>query len=65
MAALGKFSSNHEKAQTLSVMSLHLLQLSMAYIKTLMIQQIIEELGLKDQLTKKIKDDIYSSDPFL
>ncbi|PJE09547.1 MAG: hypothetical protein CK430_10875 [Legionella sp.] len=65
MAALGKFSSNPEKAQTLSVMSLHLLQLSMAYIKTLMIQQIIEELGLKDQLTKKIKDDIYSSDPFL
>lgn len=51
----GEISSNHEKAQTLSVMSLHLLQLSMVYINTLMIQQIIEELGLKDQLTKEDK----------
>lgn len=51
----GEISSNHEKAQTLSIMSLHLLQLSMVYINTLMIQQIIEELGLKDQLTKEDK----------
>jgi len=36
-------------------MSLHLLQLSMVYINTLMIQQIIEELGLKEQLTKEDK----------
>jgi len=51
----GEISSNHEKAQTLSVMSLHLLQLSMVYINTLMIQQIIEEHGLKEMLTKEDK----------
>lgn len=51
----GEISSNHEKAQTLSVMSLHLLQLSMVYINTLMIQQIIEEHGLNDILTKEDK----------
>ena len=47
----GEISSNHEKAQTLSVQSLHLLQLSMVYINTVMIQQIIEEHNLKDILT--------------
>lgn len=46
----GEISSNHEKAQTLSELSLHLLQLSMVYINTLMIQQIIEEHGLKNKL---------------
>lgn len=51
----GEISSNHEKAQTLSVLSLHLLQLSMVYINTLMIQQIIEEHGLKNKLTREDK----------
>lgn len=51
----GEISSNHEKAQTLSVMSLHLLQLSMVYINTLMIQQIIEEQKLTGILTKEDK----------
>ncbi|HDV5690335.1 TPA: Tn3 family transposase [Legionella pneumophila] len=51
----GEISSNHEKAQTLSVLSLHLLQLSMVYINTLMIQKIIEEHGLKNKLTKEDK----------
>lgn len=51
----GEISSNHEKAQTLSVISLHLLQLSMVYINTLMIQQIIEEQRLSDVLTKEDK----------
>ncbi len=51
----GEISSNHEKAQTLSVLSLHLVQLSMVYINTLMIQQIIEEHGLKNKLTKEDK----------
>lgn len=51
----GEISSNHEKAQALSVLSLHLLQLSMVYINTLMIQQIIEEHGLKNKLTKEDK----------
>ena len=36
-------------------MSLHLLQLSMVYINTLMIQQIIEELGLKRSTDKEDK----------
>lgn len=51
----GEISSNHEKTQTLSVLSLHLVQLSMVYINTLMIQQIIEEHGLKNKLTKEDK----------
>ncbi|KTC69026.1 Tn3 transposase DDE domain protein [Legionella birminghamensis] len=51
----GEISSNHAKTQTLSVLSLHLLQLSMVYINTLMIQQIIEEHGLKNKLTKEDK----------
>lgn len=51
----GEISSNHEKAQTLSVLSLHLVQLSMVYINTLMIQKIIEEHGLKNKLTKEDK----------
>ena len=36
----GEITSNHEKSQDLSVLSLHFLQLSMIYINTLMIQQI-------------------------
>lgn len=51
----GEISSNHEKSQTLSVLSLHLLQLSMVYINTLMIQQIVKEHGLKNKLTKEDK----------
>lgn len=51
----GEISSNHEKAQTLSVLSLHLLQLSMVYINTLMIQQIINEHDLVGALTEEDK----------
>jgi TnpA family transposase len=51
----GGISSNREKNQEISVLSLHLLQLSMVYINTLMIQQIIKENNLMDILTKEDK----------
>ena len=47
----GEISSNELKTQELSVLCLHLLQLSMVYINTLMVQQIIEENSLLDILT--------------
>ena len=51
----GEISSNRCKNQEISVLSLHLLQLSMVYINTLMIQQIITENNLLDKLTKEDK----------
>ncbi|WP_150464767.1 Tn3 family transposase, partial [Francisella sp. XLW-1] len=51
----GEISSNRQKNQEISVLSLHLLQLSMVYINTLMIQQIIKENNLMDKLTKEDK----------
>jgi TnpA family transposase len=47
----GEISSNHEKTQTLSVLSLHLLQLSMVYVNTLMLQKILVEHRLLNILT--------------
>ncbi|WP_150466057.1 Tn3 family transposase [Francisella sp. SYW-2] len=51
----GEISSNRQKNQEISVLSLHLLQLNMVYINTLMIQQIIKENNLMDKLTKEDK----------
>ena len=51
----GEISSNHEKSQELSVLSLQFLQLSMIYINTLMIQQIIREKNLLPILTQEDK----------
>ena len=51
----GEISSNHEKAQTLSVQSLHLLQLSMVYMNTMMIQKIIKDRQLTNKLTAEDK----------
>lgn len=51
----GEISSNREKFQELSVLSLHLLQLSMVYINTMMIQQIIYEHNLISKLTSEDK----------
>lgn len=51
----GEISSNHDKTQEISVLSLHLLQLSMVYVNTLMLQQILVEHNLIDKLTKEDK----------
>jgi len=51
----GEISSNHEKTQTLSVLSLHLLQLSMVYVNTLMLQHVLVEYHLLNKLTNEDK----------
>jgi TnpA family transposase len=51
----GEISTNKEKSQELAVLSLHLLQLSMVYVNTMMIQQIIYEQNLIDKLTHEDK----------
>lgn len=47
----GEISSNHEKTQELSVLSLHLLQSTMVYVNTLMLQQVLVEHDFIDKLT--------------
>lgn len=39
----GEVATNHRQAQELTLLSLHLLQISMVYINTLMIQQILAD----------------------
>lgn len=39
----GEFASNHMAVQELSMLCLHLLQISLVYINTLMIQQVLSE----------------------
>lgn len=51
----GEITSNHEKAQELSVLSLHLLQLSMVYVNTLMLQQVLIEKNFINKLTDEDK----------
>ena len=51
----GEISSNYQRSQTLSILSLHLLQLSMVYMNTIMIQQIIREYHFIDELTLEDK----------
>lgn len=51
----GEISSNYLRMQTIAVLSLHMLQLSMVYINTLMIQQIIKEKNLMNKLTAEDK----------
>lgn len=51
----GEITSNHEKTQELSVLSLHLLQLAMVYVNTLMIQQVLIEQNMIDKLTDEDK----------
>jgi hypothetical protein len=47
----GEFSSNRLAAQELSMLSLHLLQASLVYINTLMIQQVLAEPTWFDRMT--------------
>jgi TnpA family transposase len=51
----GEITSNHDKAQELSVLSLHLLQLAMVYVNTLMIQQVLIEQNMIGRLTSEDK----------
>ena len=51
----GEISSNHHKTQELSVLSLHLLQSSMVYVNTLMLQQILVDYDMLDKLTDEDK----------
>lgn len=52
---VGEISTNREKSQELSVLSLHLLQLSMVYVNTMMIQQVIYESNLINELSPEDK----------
>jgi len=47
----GEFTSNKLEDQEILMLSLHLLQVSLVYINTLMIQQVLEEEGWKGRLT--------------
>jgi TnpA family transposase len=49
---LGEVSSNRREEQVLSVLCLHLLQVCMVYINTLMIQKVLSSKKWKDRLTK-------------
>jgi len=47
----GEFASNRLEDQELAMLSLHLLQVSLVYINTLMIQQVLAEPTWQDRLT--------------
>lgn len=47
----GEFASNKLEDQELAMLSLHLLQVSLVYINTLMIQQVLAEPAWQDRLT--------------
>ena len=54
----GAFSSNNPEELELSMLCLHLLQISMVYINTLMLQQVLQESCWIDKLTIKEKRSI-------
>ena len=47
----GEFASNRLEDQEILMLSLHLLQISLVYVNTLMIQQVLEEEQWRDRLT--------------
>jgi TnpA family transposase len=47
----GEFTSNRLEDQELAMLSLHLLQVSLVYINTLMIQQVLAEPAWQNRLT--------------
>ena len=49
----GEISTNRKDHQEMSLLCLHLLQASMVYINTLMIQQVIEEPGWSERMTPR------------
>jgi TnpA family transposase len=52
---LGEISSNNREEQELSIVCLHLLQVCMVYINTLLIQEVLSDQTLYDKLTKEDK----------
>lgn len=52
---LGQLASNNKEEQELSVACLHLLQVCMVYINTLIIQEILSEKSWQDKLTTEDK----------
>ncbi len=49
----GEVASNKLEDQEISVLALHLLQISLVYINTLMIQQILKEPAWKERMTER------------
>ena len=47
----GEFASNRLEDQEILMLSLHLLQISLVYVNTLMIQQVLDEEKWRDRLT--------------
>ena len=58
----GEFATNDRQDQELTMLSLHLLQTSMVYVNTLMIQQVLQD----EKLLKKLeKDDLRALSPLI
>ena len=49
----GEFSTNRREDQELAMLALHLLQISLVYIQTLMIQDVLEEPAWMNTMTKE------------
>lgn len=49
----GEFATNNIEEQETIMLALHLLQISLVYINTLMIQQVLSESEWKTELTKE------------
>ena len=49
----GELASNRRDQQELAVLSLHLLQISLVYIQTLLIQQLLAEPAWMNKMTKE------------
>jgi TnpA family transposase len=49
----GEISSNRKESQEMGLLCLHLLQSSMVYINTLMIQEVLKETGWTDKMTPR------------
>lgn len=49
----GEFASNRLDDQELTMLSLHLLQISMVYVNTLMIQEVLEKPHWANRLTEE------------
>lgn len=49
----GEFTSNRTAEQELSMLSLHLLQISLVYINTLLIQNILSEPAWRQRMTEE------------
>jgi len=58
----GEFSSNRQEDQELTMLSMHLLQISLVYIQTLMIQDVLAE---PEWMNKMTKEDLRGLTPLI